>query len=523
MTADRINVSGARGESFADVARRLGEIGDQPVASDDTDAEVMDKLVTAASSGVVGEVDTAKDAALAEIDQAAELHLTEIDDATAGAIDDIAGALAAAVDTLEESNAAVRRLTRATEPLVIDANGILSKEPDQIVGPWSGGTIYGLFATGDSTSVGVSGGTPSTPASAKHFMFNGGIVRPVSRASLVPAQEATVESGMTSIASAFDTLAGVSGPTFLIATHGTSGSSIGSHLPGASLNVEFTTMVTDARNLVAAGGGRLVIPMVFFSEGTNDEAYNPVQPTADRDYAISEYVDKLIIFAEGIQAQVRSILGQDRPPRIAIVQNSNWTYNGAQSATPVRDVQGRIGLGHRLAFFLRPDLFVLVGAQYHCAHESSNTGLHPTGAGYIRRASDVARALYAEIYGHDSRPLHEIGITHTVGTDFAVIHYYSPSGAIVSDTVTVTDPNGAWGFEVADTNTVTPLTIASKAIAGTSVVLRFNRNTVSYPDFAYALTGTANGGSGPLGARGNIRDTSTPPAWAIYTSTKVLP
>ncbi|WP_261300296.1 hypothetical protein [Sphingomonas alpina] len=449
---------------------------------------------------------------------AAETATAQANIATAAAT-----SLANAVDLV--ASLPVRRLSRLADVAIVDRQGILDREPGMVTGPWTGATIYGMIATGDSTSVGVSGGAPATPVSAKSLMFNGGIL-PSTRTALVPAQEQVVETGMTSIGEAFYTLAGPGAPPLFLACAGQSGSSIGSHLPGATYNVRFVDIITAFRDLVAAAGGRAVIPFVFFSEGTNDESYSTAvgNPLASAEYMISDYADKLIIFAEGIQRQVKRIMGQDRAPKIALIQNANWTYVGAQTGSPVRSVVGRIGLGHRLAFFQRPDLFTLVGPQYQITHEGPNTGLHPAGAGYIRRASDVARTLYAEMYGRDSRPLHQIGIEHTVGTDFAVINYYSPSGAIVADTVTVTDPNGAWGFEVADTNTVTPLTIAGvPKIAGTSVLLRFNRVTVSYPDFGYALTGVANAGSGPLGARGCIRDTSVPPAWAIYSSTKVLP
>jgi hypothetical protein len=49
MTTERvINVSGARGESFADVARRVGSIGGTPVAEGSTDAQVLTALANSA-------------------------------------------------------------------------------------------------------------------------------------------------------------------------------------------------------------------------------------------------------------------------------------------------------------------------------------------------------------------------------------------------------------------------------------------------------------------------------------------
>lgn len=62
----RVNVSAARGESFADVARRVGEFGGLPVPDDATDGEVLDLIydglvdvVEAAQYTVIAAVDTA--------------------------------------------------------------------------------------------------------------------------------------------------------------------------------------------------------------------------------------------------------------------------------------------------------------------------------------------------------------------------------------------------------------------------------------------------------------------------------
>lgn len=71
--AQRINVSGARGESFADVARRVGDIAGIPVPPETTDSEALELLADAAGvnsdvTDAVAEAENARDEALAARD-----------------------------------------------------------------------------------------------------------------------------------------------------------------------------------------------------------------------------------------------------------------------------------------------------------------------------------------------------------------------------------------------------------------------------------------------------------------------
>ncbi len=190
MSGERITVSGARGYSFATQARQQGAASVIDAAPDDTDAEVLDKLVAAASTGVTGEVTAAKDAALLELDTATELHLTEVDDATTEAVADIE---AAAADADDAYNAAVDLIGTPAAITAANSEGIREGNT-RLVGidrTTAGIDQWDSLKTSETTSVFAQDGSNSRwhiswMATQKGFAEDGVIVMDEIRTGLLP-------------------------------------------------------------------------------------------------------------------------------------------------------------------------------------------------------------------------------------------------------------------------------------------------------------------------------------------------
>lgn len=74
MTDVKLNLRGLRGENMGDMARRLGEIEGETVASDATDAEVFTALVTAAGAAASEVASDALDEVLAAVELAGDIE-----------------------------------------------------------------------------------------------------------------------------------------------------------------------------------------------------------------------------------------------------------------------------------------------------------------------------------------------------------------------------------------------------------------------------------------------------------------
>jgi hypothetical protein len=363
-------------------------------------------------------------------------------------------------------------------------------------------TMYAIPFYGQSLSVGTLGQPALTIAQpGSNLMFSSGLnqTQPGAQTAFSPAVEENIsvdgtaygESGVAAMANSISALFPNRYVVFC-ATFGVGGQSIAQLSKissGTSDYANFIAGIQAYATLARAQGDIPNVPMVVWIQGEND--YTGTSQEA--------YASALLSLVASLNFDIQNITGQTNPVLVVCSPPSSWTANGmATSVIPQAMID---------AYFQNPDQIRILGPKYQYP---GYQGLHLNNYTYRQLGLEFAKMYYQEfILGIPWVPVMPISAKRSGSS--ILVNFSAPSGELVFDTTSVTDPNGARGFEVSDSGG--SLTIETVELIGkTQALVICNRAlaTDGSASFRTAWTGIAGNAAGPTtGARCCLRDTAT--------------
>ena len=271
----------------------------------------------------------------------------------------------------------------------------------------------------------------------------------------------------------------------LTSCHGRSGYAIAALGKGTLPYTNSITAVTNAKAEATRLGLNYRVPFVDWVQGEND---------ANR--AAGVYLAALLQLQADYDSDIRSIGGQSQTVPLLLDQISNWTmYSTPTSFVPLEQLQ---------AALTYPSRFYCAGPKYWL--QTNTDGIHLTAENSMRLGAMHARAAQAIIAGASWKPTHVVSASRS-GT-VVTLRFHTPSGPLVIDTVSVSDP-GNLGIRYVDDSGVA--TIQGVRLLGNNTV-EVTLSAVpsgANPFIGIADIGTVGGAGGPVtGPRACLRDSS---------------
>lgn len=320
-----------------------------------------------------------------------------------------------------------------------------------------------------------------------------------------------------------------SGVRMLVSNHARSGNAYGCIRKGscpswfggaipATTKTAFEDGIDQVRNaklLAEARGWSYAVRGVFVvhGEGNHDLEANYQQnefpmPRTGGGGTIASYKEALLEWQHDYQTAITAETGQAVDVPMYITQMTNWTWiSGRADGNPNSAVRSVIPIQQLAAFREAPEKIILVTPTYPFPfNDVPGDKVHLTPAG-SRRVGEYFGKAYAEttFSGRPWQPLYPLQVTRAGAV--IRIRFHVPVLPLVLDTVSVTDPNGMYGFRYVEDGGA-PAAVQSVAIDGDSVVVTLTKPPAGgNRRIRYAYDGVPGNAGGPTsGPRGNLRD-----------------
>jgi hypothetical protein len=358
--------------------------------------------------------------------------------------------------------------------------------------------INHILSTGQSLSVGATGGPPLTTAQPyANVMFASGVMAEASGlTSFVPLVEGdllgltaveTMSSGLANLVTKTTRdVAGGRSHDLLVSVHGVGGTAYAGLKKGTQPYANGMAQAKAAMDLATAAKKTYVVRAVTTVHGESDHLANN-----------ASYAANLVEWQKDYETDVKALTGQSESVPMFETQFSTWTVlqNAPTSATPGMQLAAHVNA---------PGKVILVGAKYHLPYSSD--GLHLSNEGYRHMGEDYAKAYRRVILeGQIWEPVRPKSVVRNGAV--VTVEMHVPSPPLVLDTTRVTDP-GSFGFEWKDDGPTPPKITKVEVVGPTTVAVTLTAApTAANKRLRYAFTGTAGAPGGPkTGARGNLRD-----------------
>ncbi|MNJ32356.1 hypothetical protein D3C77_270190 [compost metagenome] len=353
-----------------------------------------------------------------------------------------------------------------------------------------------IISSGQSLAMGSSSPliTTQQPAANRLFTLQDGVrltnqdgtLTPAMVAPFIPLVGKTLETPVVQLSSQLNRLRGVpSDAGLLTSCHGRGGNSIAQLSKGTLYYTNAMTAVTAAKAHCDTLGLGYAVPF-----------FDWIQGEADRNAAAGVYTTALLQLQSDFESDVKAVSGQPGKLPMLLDQISNFTaYGITQSNVPLEQLQ--VALDY-------PDRFVCAGPKYWVP--TVEDGVHLQSMSSVRIGSMHARAGEAIINGQLWKPTHAVSAVRSGSV--ITLEFYTPSGPLVVDTSSVTDP-GNWGLRYVDDTSSASIQSVRLAGRGTVEITLSAVPTGANPRIGIADIGTANAAGGPTtGPRSCLRDSS---------------
>jgi len=221
-----------------------------------------------------------------------------------------------------------------------------------------------------------------------------------------------------------------------------------------------------------------------------------IQGEANTNGSQGAYLAALLLLQSDLTADIGAISGDENIP-LVLCQMSSWTTKNV-TASHVPHEQLKAALEY-------PAKFLCCGPKYWLEYHTD--GVHLTGKGSVQLAAMRRAAAVAAIAGKGWMPTHCTKAVRSGAT--VTLTFHTPVGALVSDTLNVSDP-GSLGIRWIDSANSATVSSVQVNDDNTVTVTLSAAPTGAAEKIGIADLGTAGALGGPMtGARSCLRDSNT--------------